>query len=264
MNHERIKEIKKEDKKAMGKFALLILLSLIAGGVIGAFIGMADKQNLALTDKAVGYLNAIAPYSNFVVAVIAAVSIFMLYQKSRSRFRNWDGENEEEMNQIERLLSYAMWISSVGMVASFFFFSVSYSVLADPYSLTELSNIFYILGGLIAALVVVVISQQKIVNFEKEINPEKSGSVYDRHFVKKWEESCDEAEKLSIYKAAYKSHRAVSRTCLLLWLFCTVGKLIWNFGLAPVSMVSIIWLVQISSYCLEAIRLTKSPTRIQK
>lgn len=264
MNHERMKEIKKEDKNAIGKFVLLILLSLMAGGVVGTFIGMADGKKLAVTYKAIDYLNAIAPYSNFVVAAIAAVSIFILYQKSRTKFRNWDGENEEEMKQIEVMLSYAMWISSTSMVVSFFFFSVAYSVLLDPYNIFGVSSIFYLLSGFILAIVIIVISQQKIINFEKEMNPEKKGSVYDRHFLKKWEESCDEAEKLSRYKAAYKSHRAVNRTCAFLWLFCTLGKLIWGFGLAPVSMVTIIWLVQISSYCLEAIRLTKSPAKIQK
>lgn len=264
MNHDRVKEIKKEDKKAIGKFILLILFSLIAGVIIGIFVGIASGRQLPVIDKMVEGLKTIAPYCNFAVAVIAALSIFTLYRKGRARFQEWDGENEEEMNRIETLLSYAMWISSVCMVLSFFFFSVGYSVLTDPYHLYGFTSIFYLLGGLVAAIVVVVVSQQKLVNFEKEMNPEKRGSVYDSHFAKKWEDSCDEAEKLTIYKSAYKSHRAVNRTCIFLWLFCTLGKLVWDFGIAPVSMVSIIWLIQISSYCLEAIRLTKYPAEIRK
>ena len=33
--------------------------------------------------------------------------------------------------------------------------------------------------------------QQMTVDFQKIMNPEKQGSVYDLRFQKKWEESCD-------------------------------------------------------------------------
>ena len=35
-------------------------------------------------------------------------------------------------------------------------------------------------------MVVTVIAQNRIVNFTKEINPEKKGSVYDLKFQKTW------------------------------------------------------------------------------
>ncbi|MGL6219074.1 MAG: DUF3169 family protein [Lacrimispora sphenoides] len=71
----------------------------------------------------------------------------------------------------------------------------------------------YWLTGFIAAVICTIVTQQKIINFEKEINPEKRGSVFNQKFSKKWEKSCDEAERLSIYKSTYTSYRAVTVTC---------------------------------------------------
>ncbi len=82
-------------------------------------------------------------------------------------------------------------------------------------------------------------------------------------FAKKWEESCDEAEKINIYKSAYKSYRSVQMTCMVLLLVCILGDFVWHFGLMPVAMVSIIWIVQTTSYSLESIGLTKGNKEIR-
>ena len=62
-------------------------------------------------------------------------------------------------------------------------------------------------------------------------------------------------ERLEIYKAAYQSYRAVGGCCIILWCFCSLGSFIWNFGLIPVTMVSIIWLVLTVSYIVAAIQM---------
>ena len=36
------------------------------------------------------------------------------------------------------------------------------------------------------------------------MNPEKTASVYDMKFQKKWLETCDEAEKIIVGKCAFK------------------------------------------------------------
>ena len=103
----------------------------------------------------------------------------------------------------------------------------------------------------------ILLAQRKIIDFLKEMNPEKKGSIYDVKFSKKWEESCDEAEKLAIYKCGYKAYNSVNTACIVLWLFCFIGSSIWNFGIMPVAMVSIIWFVLITSYTLESYKISK-------
>lgn len=98
------------------------------------------------------------------------------------------------------------------------------------------------------------VNPKQIVNFEKEINSLLEGSVYDFKFSDKWIDSCDEAIKLTIYKSAYKSYKCVNTTCVILWLVSLFGYYIWNFDIMPMVMVTVIWLVQAVSYCLESIK----------
>ena len=67
----------------------------------------------------------------------------------------------------------------------------------------------------------------------KELNPEKKGSVYDVKFVDKWEDSCDEAEKILIYKCAYKTYNKMSGLYIGLWIFCVFGNAIFDFDSDP-------------------------------
>ncbi|MGL5330114.1 MAG: DUF3169 family protein [Peptostreptococcaceae bacterium] len=96
-----------------------------------------------------------------------------------------------------------------------------------------------------------------VVNLEKEINPLLKGSVYDSKFSEKWIDSCDESIKLSIYKSAYISYKSTSTTCAILWVFCIVGFDLWDFGIMPLVMATIVWLVLNVSYCIECIRYSK-------
>ena len=104
----------------------------------------------------------------------------------------------------------------------------------------------------------IVEKKSKLNNFEREINPILKGSIYDAKFSKKWIDSCDEALKLGIYKSAYKAYKSVNFTCILLWLFCIIGSTFWDFGIAPIAIVTIIWLVQSTTYYIETIRVSKS------
>ena len=115
-----------------------------------------------------------------------------------------------------------------------------------------------LLIGFILCIFSSTLLQKKVINFEREINPILKGSIYDAKFSKKWIDSCDEALKLGIYKSAYKAYKSVNFTCILLWLFCIIGSTFWDFGIAPIAIVTIIWLVQSTTYYIETIRVSKS------
>lgn len=110
--------------------------------------------------------------------------------------------------------------------------------------------------GLIAVMVATVIAQNRIVNFTKEINPEKKGSVYDLKFRKTWIASCDEAEQLQIYRAAFRAYTAMNYAALGMFLVCFIGMLSWNFGLLPLTMVLFVWLTGVIVYGVESLRMT--------
>lgn len=103
-----------------------------------------------------------------------------------------------------------------------------------------------------------IIAFQKLgVDIIKKMNPEKKGSIFDTRFADKWEASCDEAQKMIIYKSAYKAYKNVSICCVLFWVIATLGDMFFQTGLLPIILVSVIWLVQALSYMLESMKLEK-------
>lgn len=258
MNKEKIYEIKKEDRKALRKFNAIILLSLLVGLVIGVMSNLINEGTAVwIAESLLNFLKGFFPVANIVLTVALMLPVIYLYWKCRKLYQMWDGESEAEMNKIEISLSYALWFTSILLILSFFFFASGSYFTVHAVENLKRADLIYWFMGFVVSVVCTIVAQQKIVNFEKEMNPEKQGSVFDQKFAKKWEKSCDEAERLSIYRSAYTSYRAVTVTCLVLWLFCVVGANIWNFGLMPVAVISIIWLVQVSSYCIKSISQSK-------
>lgn len=259
MSNTKITENKKQDKKALMVFFPLILLGAIVGAVLGfgsAWIAEETENLGQILGKILGMSAPIAsPVINTVLLVIFTVILY----RCRSRYAAWDGENEEEMESIEHWLSVGIVGTSVDMILSYFLFGAAINIVGQG-AMGKEDVIFHLLvatAGLIYSMIVVVIFQSKMINLEKEMNPEKQGSVYDMKFQKIWLESCDEAEQQMIYKSAYKAYQTTVTACLVLWLVCIFGIMCWEFNIFPLLMVSILWMVITVSYSLESMRLSK-------
>lgn len=107
-----------------------------------------------------------------------------------------------------------------------------------------------------------IIIQQKCVDTAKQTNPEKKASVYDMRFQKKWMEDCDEAEKIMIGKCAFKAYSATNVVCTVLAIVLAVCALLFDIGFLPSLMVCLVWVVNISVYCKEAMRYSKAGNKI--
>ena len=279
MNEEQLiekqEENKKEDKKALKKFLFTLLLSLVVGFIVGFFSGfLRDIWTIKASEsiKNVGRIFAI--YGGYIVTVIFLIISIVLYRKTRKQFLAWDGEDEEIYNQMDVRLSYVAWFSQLIMIFGYFFIGTgAYVQLGNKEAVKEmletnligwLFTLLSVIGSMLFSLVVSMVLQQKAVNFTKELNPEKQGSVYDVNFGKKWIGSFDEAERFITYKASYSAMKATSSACIILWLFCLVGMISFDFGVLPLVMVVVIWLVQTSAYCLQAIYYGKHPYEVMK
>lgn len=248
---------KQEDKKAFKGFIKTIVLAALAGIVTGIVIGFA-KLSLRQGVQGIGtqiWSTYICPYGIWFTTVFCSLCIVILYQKSKNIFAVWDGENEEAADKADVYLSYALWISSMEIVLDFFIFGASISLFLEEASFR--ASILF-LGGMAVSLVCICVAQQKIVNLTKEFNPEKCGSIYDKKFQKKWEESCDEAEKWQIYKSGYHAYKVAQYACIGLWFVCVVGDFIWEFGAVPVAMVTLLWGIMTTAYTFEALRIVHS------
>lgn len=263
MNSSKRVENKKEDSKAFGKFIGVTLISAFVGGVIGfcaAFFGGSEK---AFVETFTDWLGKIALILPFVLSTALGIWDVLEEKKCRKLFLNWDGEEEALVEQIEKKLSYVLISSNVTMISVYFFFGAAMYAFSPEHAGTragamhEFVRAFVALAGLIYSIVIIVKIEKRVVNFEKEINPEKRGSVYDPKFKQKWMESCDEGEQFQIYKCAYKSYQVTQGVCMALWVITIIGLMSFDFGLLPMTCVVIIWLTQSLSYGLATLQVSK-------
>jgi len=259
MNSNRVKEIKKEDKKAFKSFIIIMIISGIVGGLIGG-MSVYFKDNLSenLPDFIMSILGAITPFASLVLSLLVIITSSIVYKKLTKELKIWNESDEEDMiDKIEEKLSILL-LSSVNLIMGFFFFGVGFALPSDYLDLNVdiVKRILFFVGFVLCVASSILI-QKKFVNLEKEINPMLKGSVYDVKFSEKWIDSCDEAIKMNIYKSSYKAYKAVTNTCLILWFVCILGLNVWDFGLMPLFIVTIIWLVQTVAYCLESIKSSK-------
>ena len=153
-----------------------------------------------------------------------------------------------------------MFILSVIMIVQMLFFGI---MMADLENIADYSFALAMAaaGVFVAGNLAQLKQQQLMVDLEKEMNPSKKGSVYDAKFRDKWEESCDELEKVIIYKSAYKAYKTTALTCIVLWVVTATLSIAFKTGPLPSIAVTVIWLVQTVSYCREAMKLERGGNR---
>lgn len=271
---EKQQEIKKEDKKAIKRFTIIMIFAFVLG--IGVGIGSAFLKDTmgdaSVKNSFLQMLKTLAIYGGYVYTTVLLVLSIVLYKKSRKEYTSWDEEDEEVLSRMETKLSYALWFSNLMMYGSYFFLSVgAWALELEKIGETlqqDKTGFFISLGavflhmfyGLVAALVIT----QKAVNLSKEINPEKQGSIYDMKFQDKWMENCDEAERYTSYKCSFKTFKVMQMVGVVLWLVCLVGQMSFGTGAFATIIVTIFMIIQTSVYSVQGIYFAKHPSEVMK
>lgn len=248
------KQEKGENRKALPKFALTMLGSLLAGGVLGFAVGCSRVFGLETAALAAGLnraLDAATPWGIPVTSVLTLGPAFFLYRSAAKKFAAWDGGDEDETSEsIETALSWVLLLSAVQLLINFFFMAAFcvYYMDADIDALA-------LVGVFVVSDALVIFAQQKTVDLERKMNPEKHGSVYDTKFQKKWFESCDESERRQIGQACYRAYMVTTRFCIGVWLVLVIVSMVFEISILPVFVLLLVWGVLQVTYTLECIRL---------
>lgn len=258
-------EIKQANRKAMPKFILIMILSLIIGGAFGFFSAKYSLNTLSDSLKSAGAFFGvyIAPYLMLAIAIIVPVTCIPLYVNAKKMLRGWDGEDEKIYESADRKLSIIILITDISLILSFFLITASYSCITAAFENKENAlPVFAGIAAFFAIMLEAVLIQQRCVDAVKAMNPEKTASVYDTKFQKKWLDSCDEAEKIMIGKCAYKAFSATNTVCWVLSVVLAVCALQFPIGFLPSLAVCLIWIVNQSVYLKEAIKYSKAGNKI--
>lgn len=205
----------------------------------------------------------IAPWLMLAIAILVPLVSVPLYRKAKKLLSFWDGEDEEISDAVDEKLSITIWLTSIALTLSYFLIAASYSGGFATFENENNSLSFLVsISAFFGIMIETVIIQQKCVDAAKKTNPEKNASVYDTKFHKKWMDSCDEAEKILIGKCAYKAYGATNTVCALLAIALAICALIFGIGFLPSFTVCLIWIVNQSVYCREALKYSKAGNKI--
>ena len=253
---------KKEDKKYLIIMIVLFAVSAVGGFLVGWGMRKLEKSGFSFPDISDNFIETVTylmPAIFFGINLIFLIFGLVFISKARKQYELWDGEDEDFADKIEEIVGIPLSLSSVLMVINMFLFAVcvNLDMQVELDKSTEKVIMLINLIVFIFSFVVMFIVQKKALDLTKDMNSEKEGSLYDVKFAEKWENSCDEAQKLMVYKASKTAFTTMTSMCMTLWVVCLIGDMFAGFGLVPVTLVSIIWITGIISYLIACAKLEK-------
>lgn len=234
-------EIKEANRKAMPGFLLLALVGAIVGGIVGFYSAEYDVEQLAGSMKSAGafFGKYVSSWILLAIAVITPIVVIPVYQKTKRLLLEWDGEDESICDIAEKKLNTVLMIISIAMIEKHL----------NMYVLAIVTFLIILAEG--------IIIQQKAVDITKIMYPEKTASVYDLKFQKKWVDSCDEAEKMMIGRCAFEAFKVTNSVCGALSIILAISAMMFDIGFLPSFVVCLIWLVNQCVYCRAAAKCSK-------
>ncbi len=243
-----------ENRRALPKFFLTMLGSLLVGGAAGLAIGMGHIFGVDLSDAAAWLDGTVYSATSWAIPVTSVLTLggaFWLYRRARQKVSGWDGGDENDASEeAERLLSWSMLLSAVQLLINLFFMAAVAVYYMEKNGLPIVAE-FIVSCGL------VIFAQQKAVDLTRKMNPEKRGSVYDSKFQKKWLESCDESEQRQIGQACYRAYMVTTRVCIGVWMALVLLSMVYRISLLSVFVLLLVWGTMQTVYTLECIRLSR-------
>ena len=173
-------EIKEANRKAMPMFILLVIAGAAAGGIMGFVIAKYGLHGFSENIERVAdvFSTFVAPWMMFTTAVFVPLILSPYYMKTKKMLLSWDGEDEEISDGIEKRLSVIIWVTSCGLIISYFLIGAVYSKGLEIFDNNKGGILPFSIGvvAFMAILVEAVIFQQKCVDLAKIMNPEKKAS----------------------------------------------------------------------------------------
>lgn len=258
-----MKKNKKNDKRIYLIFIAVMVVLYRAGYLVGSLVAKGENNGSLepILDALKANLTVIVPPLFLLLAVVSLIVVCILYLSCRKMYQSLqtNPEDDDLWDSLEDKLNQPMILANGMQIINVFFFGC---ILCISELGTYGKN-----GGYEAAILVIdiilfvvilavgMLIPKGIVNMEKKLNPEKEGNVFDFKFNEVWHASCDEAEKLITYKAAYKAFKDTNTTCILLYILAFIGMFLFKTGIYPILCICIIWLVNNLSYMLRAAKL---------
>lgn len=175
--------------------------------------------------------------------------VFLARAKKQITGRDdWNEEADEAFyRRTDRLLSFSVGISNLGMITLFMIFALVTIAVLGKY--TNVVLFFVCALAFLLSMIFLAFLQRKSIEQVRILNPEKKGDALDLHFKKKWLESSDE---LATYAASYKAFSSLGIVFFVLYALLVLMIPFFNIGFLPFLCVGCMWLIPNAVYLREA------------
>ena len=239
------------------KFVIILVVCFLLGFISTFCISLLSDMNIDLSIPE-SELTALIISIVVILVNIAVLIILPVQYTSCTRLykRIKETQDEELIDKLEFILNYPLSVSSISSIINrTFSLLLAFSVFYYFDDISSLS-IALLIAAFVLAIVTIFITAfltNKLTKMIKELNPEKKGDTYSTSFSKEWLNSCDEAEKLDIYKSGWYSFKnTVIIGDVLLFLALFYGMI--TEEIAPMIFVSAFIAVLYITYIIAGIK----------
>ncbi len=251
--------------KIIRNFILIICLGMMMGFFVGLGIGitdkMADKEQLITAVKS-AVLEGM-PYCLIVTGALGIIVPLVSYLGCKAMYdRVLANEDDDELfDSLEERLNRPLIECNIFSILNLCLLYCNFhTLLVHIFQGEKIGHPEVMLAAFLISIVAMVANiaiQNKIVNMEKKLNPEKRGNVLDFKFRKVWLDSCDEAQKLIVYKAGYQAYLSTHVACMVALGAGFIIIEIFKLDIFSIFLVGIIMGVNTITYAVTAARLEK-------
>lgn len=249
-------------KKTMNSYVKLIIVMCI-GGLIGAVIGFSSfffGGNLASALSASAHIiEANAHLILWFLALLALfISLFCYHRSGTILKQSLITTDDEKQDILDD--QYDFW-GTFGITASNILLGVafiSFSFTSSDIGSIDLSQIGQSTAAFLFCMIICIVYQIAAVKQMKKKDPVKYDDAMSLKFQEKFLETCDEGEKLIIYKSAYKTFIFMQQITMYVLCIACIGHMLFRTGITAVVLIGILYITMTTAYSIYSLKFQRA------
>lgn len=233
-------------KNSYIKLLLIMLMGALVGAAASIILVFYDRSSSTQYIFQTLYSNILSNtvWIQIILSAICSCMSVKYYLDAKKLYMSLDEEDETKIKVVKDKESNSLILSNLNIVLNLILFGVGIG------HYPRYGFAFITCAVLIAVSVQTSITQCKVVQLIKRDNPMKKGDPMDFSFEKEWLNTCDEAEKLQIYKSAYKTYILQKYVLMVCIIIALLAKMFFQTGNFPIVLTGVLLGINIIAYCV--------------
>lgn len=250
------------EKKKTNSYVKMIIVMCI-GGAIGAVIGLGSFYfNGSLLSVFSSIAHMIEINAHIILCILTAlallITVFCYYKSGNILKQSLIATDDDTQDLLDK--KYDFW-GTFGVASSNILLGTTFIVFAFPFSdilSIGLNKIWQLIVTFLLCMTICITYQIAIVKQMKKKDPTKYGDAMSFKFQDKFLETCDEGEKIIIYRSAYKTFVLMQQITIYVLGIACLGHMLFGTGITAVVLVGILYIIMTTAYSIYAIKSQKS------